>query len=80
MIAKINIQGQTVLFYDTRCIENPDSKKFYYDCRHSEDDWVTPCTIEPHVVVNFAGMVECKKPLVFEDDYIEIDEEDIEWI
>lgn len=43
--------------------------KYAYDCRHSENgDWVTPITIETHVLANFAGTFVTTTPIKFPDE------------
>lgn len=50
--------------------------KYAYDCRHGdENDWVTPVTIEQHVIVNFAGTFISDIPIEFPKElYIELDD------
>lgn len=41
---------------------------YYYQCRHSEDDWSVPLTIERNAVwVNFWGTIASTKPLPFNE-------------
>lgn len=49
-------------------------EKYAYDCRHGDDDWCAPVTIEEGVVVvNFAGTFITDTPIDFMgDDYIDI--------
>lgn len=41
----------------------------YYQCRHSEDDWSVPLTIEKNAVwVNFWGTIASTKPIPLNED------------
>lgn len=49
----------------------PDGR-YIYDCRHGDDDWVTPITIEPRVVVNHAGTLMTEQPLPLKDGRLDV--------
>ena len=51
----------------------PDGR-YIYDCRHGDEDWATPATIEPHVTVNHAGTLMTDKPLPLKDGYLAVNE------
>ena len=56
--------------------------KFAYDCRHGDDDWDSPITIEKRGVrVNFAGVFVTDKEIIFpkNKDYIPIKLADAEF-
>jgi L-rhamnose isomerase len=58
---------------------------YYYDIRHSDDDWGYPCTVEPYVLINHFGTIVTTQPIEFEPDengdaYLEITDEERELI
>jgi len=90
------MNNQKVLFYFrgvpvirvTSARIRQDARKdglYYYDIRHSDDDWGDPATVEPCVVVNHFGTMVTTKPIVFTpnehgDQYLEIEDEEKEKI
>ena len=38
---------------------------YYYDIRHSDQDWSDPVTIEPFVMVNHFGTIVTTEPIEF---------------
>ncbi|OGP23904.1 MAG: hypothetical protein A2X99_05740 [Deltaproteobacteria bacterium GWB2_55_19] len=54
-----------------------DPKLHYYELRHGDCDWATPCTIEKRVFVNFWGTIATSKEInLGKDGYIILDDEE----
>jgi hypothetical protein len=45
-----------------------DSSKHYYNCRHDDDDWATPVTLEKYVLVNHCMTVVSPEPIELDED------------
>ncbi|HBG47613.1 MAG TPA: hypothetical protein DDW94_11595 [Deltaproteobacteria bacterium] len=58
---------------DTRVFE-PDRKAglHYYECRHGENDWSQPISIEQSVLVNFWGTLVTTESLNLGDGVLEL--------
>lgn len=62
--------GIVEAYEDVRLTEREQtSGLYYYQCRHLEDDWSVPETIERKTVwVNFWGTVASTEPIPFNED------------
>ena len=82
-MVKARINGKTcLLFYDERIPlgEAPLNYPYMYHLRHDEDDWTCPINIEKNVLVNFFGTIFAREPVELgEDDYLEIEQFEIDW-
>ncbi len=58
-------------FSDRRIYHTPLPEGLYiYDCRHGDDDWATPITVEADtVIVNYAGAFITDKPIEFPEPH-----------
>lgn len=78
---KTKFRGVDILFTDVRVRKEEYPKYLYkYDCRHGDEgDFVLPVTIEPGVMVNFAGSIISGEPIdLGADGYIILTEEESE--
>ncbi|MFQ5480402.1 MAG: LPD28 domain-containing protein [Thermodesulfobacteriota bacterium] len=84
MVKLIHSGDVIIEVYEDRRIPVQEQKPdlFYYQCRHSEDDWSTPVTIERNIVwVDFWGTVVTREPMNFnEDDFLDLTSEEGEAI
>lgn len=73
-IVNLNYSEYPLLFVDYR-IDRAliPASIFAYDVRHADDDSLIFSTIEPHVVVNFAGTILSLVPL-FDGEFLSIDD------
>jgi hypothetical protein len=92
----MSVNTQSVLFYFRGVpvihvtgarIRQEDRQEglYYYDIRHSDEDWGYPCTVEPYVLVNHFGTMVTTEPIEIEPDengdvYLEITDEERELI
>jgi hypothetical protein len=54
-------------------VKTRSPERFYYEIRHSNDEWASPATLEEKVSVNFCGTIVSPKKLDFgDDDYLEL--------
>ena len=61
-----NGEVYTGKYIDMRLDRKTIPKEFHvYECRHEDDDWVEPVTIETGVILNFAGTFLTKTPIQF---------------
>lgn len=64
MYSKINFRGNDVYITDLRIKKVDRSPNlFYYDLRHSDEDFSVPCTVEDFVIVNHWGTMISTKDL-----------------
>ena len=64
ILSKINFRGYDGFIIDERIRqEKRKDNLFYYELRHDDEDWATPCTIENFVWVNFWGTICFKESI-----------------
>ena len=62
-------------FTDLRVPEKDVPKgKHVYECRHGDEDWATPVSIEKFVVVTHAGTLMTDQPLPLKDGRLSVKE------
>jgi hypothetical protein len=83
---KVEVLGREGLFLDLRVDRSTVPEEWYfYEVRHTENDWCEPCEIAFGVLVNFMGTLLVKEPFDFVpsadtgNGYLEIDSE-TDWV